>query len=119
MRFIRALFAYGLAGFLVPLIWQLFASQFGYFTGYVAGATVIGPVWYLIHYRGLIPRYGKGASIDMGLAIASAVLTREIFKKGLNILPQSGPTLVLLIFGAVLAGLMAWLLESGLGRKRK
>lgn len=109
-KFLRAIMAYTLAGLLVAGLWSHVASPFGYGAGFVAELVIIGPTWYLNHYRGFIPQPLEAATVDIGLAIGTTVLVRDALSKTNSQVLESLPTLFSLLLGAVFAGyLVAYL----------
>lgn len=115
MRFLRATLGYFLAGFAVPGFWPYLASPFGYLAGFVAALCLIGPVWYLVHYRGLVYQEAEAIAVDMGGGIAAAVFTRDSLYHGFSEMLAGLPTLFLMLLGACLGGFLALFLE----RRRK
>ncbi|HEM3165774.1 hypothetical protein K6969_00530 [Streptococcus suis] len=113
VRSIRSLFAYGLAGFLVPYLWSRIAQPFGNWAGFIAGMLIIFPLWYLVHYRGLAVQEEDMASIDMGMAIGIAVFVKTSLSTGLGLMISSLPTLIIMGLGASLAGLVVARYENG------
>ncbi|MXQ48065.1 hypothetical protein GRB29_01345 [Streptococcus pneumoniae] len=106
----RAILAYAFAATAIGILWPTFAAPFGAWAGVVAGAVVIGPVWYLVHYRGLIPQGSERKAVDMGGAIGTSVLVKTALSSDSQALFQALPTLLLVLIGAALAGcLMAYL----------
>ncbi|WP_303974967.1 hypothetical protein [Streptococcus merionis] len=118
MKWIKSLTAYAFAGFFVPFLWQTVAQPLDHLAGYAAALLIIGPVWYLVHYRQWISTYEKGVTTDMGLAVAIAVFTRALLSIGLGSLDLSLQTAVWVIVGAIIAGLAAFLVERWLWRKK-
>lgn len=66
MKRLQTLFAYFLAGFLVPTVWHYLAAPFGYFAGFIATVVVIAPVWYLVYYQGLIEQDEQAPVLNIG-----------------------------------------------------
>lgn len=116
MKKMQNILAYFLAGSLVPTIWHYAAAPFGYFAGCVAAILVIAPVWYLLHYKGLVNQDKKAATLDMGAAIGLAILTKDLIHKGFSSVFGSLPTLFWLSLGAILGGYAAHFLAK---RRRK
>ncbi|WP_373774205.1 Lin0368 family putative glycerol transporter subunit, partial [Streptococcus ferus] len=77
---------------------------------------IIGPVWYLCHYRGWISQNKDQVAIDMGAAIGMSVLVRGFLEHGLSQTLMAMPTLLCLALGASLAGWLYAIIERG-GRK--
>nr|WP_129587055.1 hypothetical protein [Streptococcus penaeicida] len=56
MTFLRSILAYFFAGMMINIFWPLLATPFGPFAGFIAGAIVIGPTWFICHYKALLAR---------------------------------------------------------------
>lgn len=110
MNYIRTFLAYGLAGFLVPYLWS-YVSGLGIYAGFGAGLFIIAPVWYVVHYKGLIYQDSEAATVDMGAGIAIAVFTRDVLSKGVINSFSSLPTIMLLSIGAVFAAFVSHYFE--------
>ena len=113
---IRGILAYALAGLMVGLFWPLVAAPFGSFAGLVAGLIIIAPIWYICHYRGLIPQSKSQVAIDMGAGIGMSILVRGFLEHGLSQTLLAMPTFLCLALGASLAGWIYARIERG-GRK--
>lgn len=112
IRLIRSLFAYTMAGFLVPYLWPLVAQPFGIWAGFMAGMVVIFPIWYIVHYRKLVIQDDRAATIDMGLAIGIAVFVKTSLLSGVEAILSSFPTLLIMSIGAVASGVLVAKWES-------
>ncbi|MCK1227672.1 Lin0368 family putative glycerol transporter subunit [Streptococcus uberis] len=111
MSFLKSILAYYFAAIMINIFWPLFATPFGLFAGFIAGAIVIGPTWYICHYKGFISQ-GKHLAIDMGGVIATSVLVKTALKAGFSETLAALPTLFTLILGAILAGWLYWKIEG-------
>jgi len=114
LNYIRTLLAYCLAGFLVPYLWS-YVSILGIYAGFAAAILIIGPVWYIVHYNGLIHQDSEAATVDMGASIAIAVFTSDVLSKGVINSFSSLPTIILLSIGAVFAALVSHYFERRKG----
>ena len=113
---LRGILAYAFAGLMVGLLWPLVAAPFGSFAGLVAGLIIIAPIWYICHYRGLIPQSKSQVAIDMGAGIGMSILARGFLEHGLSQTLLAMPTFLCLALGASLAGWLYATIERG-GRK--
>ncbi|MDQ0223065.1 Lin0368 family putative glycerol transporter subunit [Streptococcus moroccensis] len=111
MKWFKSVSAYFFAALTVPLLWSLIGGPFGVWSGFVAGFLVLGPVWYLVHYREWIATRQGGSPIDMGLTIAVAILTKDIVQKGPKDIEWSLLTILIVSVGAVLGGWLAFTLD--------
>ncbi|CQR24815.1 membrane protein [Streptococcus varani] len=114
--YLRAIFAYAFAGLMVGFLWSRLASPFASFAGAIAALLIIAPVWYVCHYRGGIPQNKNRVAIDMGTAIATAVLIKGVLAHGFSQLFLALPTFLCLSLGAGFAGWLYAKIEKG-GRK--
>ena len=117
LNYIRTLLAYCLAGFLVPYLWS-YISGLGIYAGFGAGLLIIAPIWYIVHYKGLIYQDNEAATVDMGASIAIAVFTKDVLSEGVTNCFSSLPTIILLSIGAVLAALVSHYFERRKGPAR-
>ena len=110
MRFVRASLGYGLAGLFAMSIWDAISATagLGLFGGWLAGAIIIGTMWTLNHYLGLIPQPKNAAFVDMAFGIFLTGIARDVFIQGdLGALVSSVPTIVVVLVGGALAGWVA------------
>lgn len=114
LNYIRTFLAYCLAGFLVPYLWS-YVSILGIYAGFAAAILIIGPVWYIVHYKGLIYQDSEAATVDMGAGIAIAVFTRDVLSNGVISSFSYLPTIILLSIGAVFAAVVSHYFERRQG----
>ena len=117
VRILRASLGFFLAGFLIPTVWSFLASHFGLFAGFIAAIVVIGPVWYINHYRALIHLNTGDIGVDMGAGVAVSVFVRDSITHGIFGSFAALPTSFFLILGAVFAGYLAMRIEKWLDKK--
>nr|WP_313127014.1 hypothetical protein [Proteiniclasticum ruminis] len=91
-------------------IWGDWAGAYGNLGGWFAAVAIIGPMWFLNHYIGLVDNPGDHAFVDIAWGIAWVGIMRDVFGTGDNAfdlgrLVSSLPTIGLLTVGALLAGL--------------
>ena len=112
MKFIHSTLGYMIAGMIVMSVWGAFANAYGIAGGYFAAFIIIGPMWFMNHYVGLIKHEPDSAFVDMGLGIALCGLFRDAFMNGFSTVIDSVPTILLVILGATLGGLVAAKIEE-------
>ncbi len=88
-------------------IWPELWKTYGLMGGWLAATLIIGIMWYMNHYHGLIKQDADAAFVDMGLAIAICGVSRDAFLYGFHTVVDSLPTILLVIVGATLGGLFA------------
>ena len=116
-RYLVATLGYFLAGVLVPTIWSYFASPFGYLAGFIAAIIAIFPLWYIVHYKGMVKLNCGDIVVDMGLGISTAVFIRDAIDCGWNGVAKSFMTMFLVTIGAILAGFSVHYLQELRRRK--
>lgn len=112
MKFIRSMIGYMIAGMLVMTAFDAFAGQYGIVGGVFAAFIVIGPMWFMNHYVGLIQNLDENAFVDMTVGIGLVGIFRDTFIKGVPALMDTVPTLALVVLGAVIAGFVAAAIEK-------
>lgn len=117
MRHLGTIIGSAIAGMFVMSVWGEFAGQYGIAGGWFAGLIIIGSMWYLNHAIGLIKN--DGAFVDMALGIGVAGFSRGIFEKGLQAGIESVPTLLVVLAGGALGGVMAALLQKRLEKEQQ
>lgn len=73
---------------------------------------IIGPMWFMNHYVGLIENDEDAAFVDMAVGIGICGIMRDVFMQGGGELVSSLPTIGLVAIGAVLAGIVAAAIEK-------
>lgn len=106
-----------IAGIFVMSVWGAFASAYGIGGGWFAGFIIIGPMWYMNHYLGILSN--EGAWIDMALGIGVAGTMRDVFLHGGQAFTSSLPTLILVIAGGITGGITAAMLEKHIVNAQK
>ncbi|MGT2950070.1 hypothetical protein BU202_03025 [Streptococcus cuniculi] len=107
MKFLRSTLGYMIAGMIVMSVWGAFGNAYGIVGGYFAAFIIIGPMWFMNHYVGLIKQDDDAAFVDMGLGIAICGICRDAFLLGWNEVASSVPTLLLVALGAALGGFVS------------
>ena len=105
MNFIKSFIGYLLAGLVVILFWGKLVNIFGIIGGWIAGFSLVGPLWYFLHYKNFVSNKNGTVFIDMALAIAVGTVTLSVVKTKTNLVGailQSLPTFFILILGAAL-----------------
>lgn len=119
MRFLRSTIGYMIAGMIVMSVWGAFSERYGIGGGWLAALIIIGPMWFLNHFLGLIKHDADSAFVDMGLGIAFTGIFRDLFRTGFHNLIASVPTMVLVIVGAILGGLLAAKIEEDMEKDKE
>lgn len=112
MKFVRSTLGFMIVGMLVMTAFDAFAEQYGIVGGVFAAFIVIGPMWFMNHYVGLIENVDGNAFVDMAVGIGLTGIFRDTFMKGIPALVETIPTLSLVVLGAVLAGFVAAAIET-------
>ena len=112
LKFVRSTLGFMIAGMLVMTAFDAFAWQYGLAGGVFATFIVIGPMWFMNHYVGLIKNVDGHAFVDMTMGIGLTGIFRDTFIKGIPAFVDSIPTLALVVLGAVLAGFVAAAIET-------
>lgn len=112
MKFLRSTLGYMIAGMIVMSVWGVLAESYGIIGGWLAALVIIGPMWFLNHFLGLIHHDAESAFVDMGLGIAFTGIFRDIFIHGSATFIESLPTIALVIVGAILGGFFAAKIEE-------
>ena len=110
MKFVRSTVGFAIAGMFVMSIWGDWAGAYGNIGGWLAAVAIIGPMWFMNHYIGVINNPEGFAFVDMAWGIAWVGIMRDVFGVGgngfdLGRLVSSLPTIGLLTVGAALAAL--------------
>ncbi len=108
-----------IAGLFVGSVWGAFAGKYGIAGGWFAALILIGPLWFMNHYVGLITNEGDGSFVDMGLGIGVACFMRDAFKLGVSSTMESLPTLLLVATGAVIGGIAAASIERHMAKEKE
>lgn len=111
MKHITSVIAFSLTGLFVQGTWNQFVDSLGFIGGFLAAGISVGTMWYLDHYLHFIYNPDGHAFVDMGLGISMAAFFRDAFHYGIDGILSSTPTLLLVIAGAVLGGLVAASIE--------
>ncbi|MER2002240.1 MAG: hypothetical protein ABS896_06465 [Carnobacterium inhibens] len=119
MKFLRSTLGYMIAGMVVMTVWDGFVGPYGIVGGFFAAFIIIGPMWFMNHYVGLIDNPDEFAFVDMAVGIGITGIFRDIFMKGVGEFVASVPTLLLVILGAVIAGLVAAAIEKDMEKKQQ
>lgn len=113
MKFLRSMVGYMIAGAIVMTVWNELGS-FGIFGGYLAAGIIIGPMWFMNHYINLTGNEDDAAFVDMGLAIGVCGIMRDTMLNGSEAFMGSLPTIMLVIVGAIVGGVVAAAFEKSM-----
>jgi hypothetical protein len=117
MKHVGTILGTAIAGIFVMSVWGAFVGEHGIGGGWFAGLIIIGSMWYLNHFLGLI--HNPGAFVDMALGIGIAGFTRDIFMKGIDAGIDSLPTLGVVLLGGLCGGIAAVLVERQMASNKE
>lgn len=89
--------------FVIRMIWGKMVDNFGPIGGWVAAAMIVGTIWCMNHFVGLITQTGD-AWIDMGLAAGIGVFVASVARGGKASKAQTN--ILAAIAGGILGGLI-------------
>lgn len=105
MKALRSIVGYMFAVIYVFAVWGMFESSYGIIGGWLAALFIIGPLWFVNHYLGLIPQDDSNSFVDMGLAIGvGGIIHGSLTGNGLDSFISSLPTIITVIVGATIGG---------------
>lgn len=108
MKAIRSIIGFMLAPLFVMSVWGEFAAEWGVIGGWLAGLAIIGPLWFINHYLGLIPQDADASFVDLGLAVGIGGIAKGVFSGGgMDGLIATLPTIAVVVAGAVFGGILA------------
>lgn len=110
MKHVGTIIGTAIAGMFVMSVWGAFAGEYGIGGGWFAGFAIIGTMWFMNHWIGLINN--DGAFVDMALGIGTAGFMRGVFEGGASAGIESLPTLAVALLGGLAGGVMARQLEQ-------
>lgn len=110
MKHVGTIIGTAIAGMFVMSVWGAFAGEYGIGGGWFAGFAIIGTMWFMNHWIGLINN--DGAFVDMALGIGTAGFMRGVFEGGASAGMESLPTLAVALLGGLAGGVMARQLEQ-------
>lgn len=110
MKHVGTIIGTAIAGMFVMSVWGAFAGEYGIGGGWFAGFAIIGTMWFMNHWIGLINN--DGAFVDMALGIGTAGFMRGVFEGGASAGMESLPTLAVALLGGLAGGIMARQLEQ-------
>jgi len=109
LKHVGTIIGTAIAGMFVMSVWGAFAGEYGIGGGWFAGFAIIGTMWFMNHWIGLINN--DGAFVDMALGIGTAGFMRGVFEGGASAGMESLPTLAVALLGGLAGGVMARQLE--------
>ncbi|MCT4508838.1 MAG: hypothetical protein N4A48_08765 [Tepidibacter sp.] len=120
MKHLGTIIGTAIAGMFVMSVWGAFVVPYGIAGGWFAGFLIIGVMWYMNHYIGILNNEDGAAWVDMALGIAVAGLTRDAFLAG-SFAPISNSmlTLLIVIAGGVTGGITAGLIQKDVLNKKE
>ncbi len=115
MKFVKSLFGYLITSLLVIGLWGIFVNKLGLKGSYFAALFLVGPCWYINHYKNFIFHKNDDVFIDMALAIAIAAMAKSIFNIenfSLSYFIESLPTFYYLGLGAILGVIFSFFIKK-------
>ena len=95
-------------------IWPELWKSYGIMGGWIAATLIIGIMWYMNHYNGVISNPEGKIWLDQGWCIGAAGIAWGIvrFQGDLSAILLALPTLVCCLIGGSLAGVTVWIIRS-------
>ncbi len=115
MKHVGTIIGTAIAGMFVMSVWGAFAGEYGIGGGWFAGFAIIGTMWFMNHWIGIINN--DGAFVDMATGIGVAGLMRGVFEQGAQVGFDAVPTLLVTLAGGAFGGFMAVKMEEMLAAK--
>lgn len=113
MKVLRAIIGGFIAATLINSSWGVFTEELGNIGGILAAAILVGTMWFLNHYIGLIPNKKNCAFVDMGIAIGIGCIVRDVIKvKDIQEVVASMPTLIFVILGGCVGGTLSVIVKK-------
>lgn len=120
MKWLRSIIGYFFAGTLVMGVWGgVITSDFGYIGGILAGLLIIGPMWFMNHSMNLVGHGPNSGFIDLGMGVGIAGIANDTIREGADFLVAAVPTILVVLAGAVVGGLVAGLVEKDIAKDNK
>ncbi len=116
MKHVGTIIGTAIAGMFVMSVWGAFAGAYGIGGGWFAGFIIIGTMWFMNHWVGIINN--DGAFVDMATGIGMAGFMRGVFEGGAGAGAASLPTLLVVLLGGATGGFMAVQMEKMLAAKK-
>lgn len=118
MKYFRTIVGAAIAGIFVMSVWGAFVGKYGIGGGWFAGFIIIGTMWFMNHYIGLIENPAGAGAVDMAMGIGIAGTTRDMFLAG-SITPgiNAMPTILLVVLGGIAGGICAAMFSANLAQK--
>jgi len=114
LKHVGTIIGTAIAGMFVMSVWGAFAGAYGIGGGWFAGFAIIGTMWFMNHWIGIINN--DGAFVDMATGIGVAGLMRGVFESGAQVGFAAMPTLLVTLAGGAFGGFMAFKLEQMLAQ---
>ena len=95
-------------------IWPELWKTYGIMGGWLAATLIIGIMWYMNHYNGVISNPEGKIWLDQGWCIGAAGIAWGIvrFRGDISAFMLAVPTLVCCLIGGALAGFVVWIIRS-------
>lgn len=119
MKIVRTIIGATIAGLLAGSVWGEFVNSYGILGGWLAGLVIIGIMWFMNHYIGLIHNHGENSFVDMGLAIGTTFIVKDAIMLGGHELAGSLPTLALVLVGGGIGGALACMSQKSMEKEKE
>lgn len=116
MKHLGTVVGSAIAGMFVMSVWGELAGAYGFIGGWFAALAIIGVMWFMNHFVGLINN--DGAWVDMAVGIGVAGTARGGFDAGFSTVVAALPTLAFVLIGGALGGVCAYLLTKALNENK-
>lgn len=112
MKHIKSFLGFTLAGlFIMGPVWGTFGEK-GIVSGFIGGTIIVAGLWYLNHFWNLIHNHESFVFVDMALGAAVAGIVRDTLRYGADEFVKSLPTILLVILGGALGGVISYYVEK-------
>jgi len=115
LKHVGTIIGSAIAGMFVMSVWGAFAGEYGIGGGWFAGFAIIGTMWFMNHFLGIINN--DGAFVDMALGIGVAGTTKAMFVDGFAVGVEAIPTLAITLIGGAVGGYMAYQMEQMMAKR--
>ncbi len=114
MKHLGTIVGAAIAGMFVMSVWGELAGAYGLVGGWFAAFIIIGVMWFMNHFVGLINN--DGAWVDMAVGIGVAGTARGGFDAGFSTVVAALPTLTFVLIGGIAGGVCAHYLTKALNQ---
>lgn len=112
--FLKSTLGFCMAGVIINAAWGICVNRFGIEGGWISALTLTGTLWYINHHLGIVENKSEAVFIDMALAIGLCSLIRDSLLSGITGLVSSIPTLVCVLVGGTIAGIIGGYVQKNI-----